>query len=62
MRIWILILGISFNSCIKNKCTPYGTCNDNSLQFGHCDSICKGVGIKYYYECTKDGTLVIKGC
>lgn len=62
MRIWILILGIFFNSCIKNKCTPYATCNDDTLQFGSCDSICKGVGIKFYYECAPDGTFVIRGC
>jgi hypothetical protein len=61
MKNWILILGI-FSSCINNNCTPYATCNDESLQFGVCDSVCKGIGIKYYYECAKDGTLIKRDC
>jgi hypothetical protein len=58
----LLILIITVISCTKNKCTSYATCNDNSLQFGPCDSICKGIGIKFYYECERDGTLTLKGC
>ena len=58
----IFLLILFYTSCIKNNCTPYATCKDESLQFGRCDSVCKGIGIKYYYECTKDGTLTIKGC
>ena len=61
MKNWILILGIFFSSCDKNdNCIPHATCKDESFQFGTCDSVCKGIGIKFYYECEKNGTTIIK--
>jgi hypothetical protein len=61
MKNWILILGI-FSSCINNNCTPHATCNDDTLQFGDCNNVCDSIGIKYYYDCQPDGTLIKRDC
>jgi hypothetical protein len=61
MRNCILILGI-FSSCINNNCTPYATCKDDTLQFGDCNTVCDSIGIKYYYDCQPDGTLIKRSC
>jgi hypothetical protein len=49
MKYLILILFIL--SCAKQPCTNSATCNDGRLEFGNKCELCKGVGIKYIYEC-----------
>jgi hypothetical protein len=49
MKYLILILFIL--SCAKQPCTTAATCNDGRLEFGDKCELCKGIGIKYIYDC-----------
>jgi len=46
-----LIPILLFISCAKQPCTTSATCNDGRLEFGDKCELCKGVGIKYIYDC-----------